>query len=135
MQRSYSELSTFDTLEERYEYLKMKSEIGRATFGCERHLNQSFYKSKEWRDVRHKVIVRDEACDLGVKDNPIGGPIYVHHINAITPEDIVNNSPSLVDPDNLICSSRMTHEAIHFGDEKLLPKEWEPRSSGDTKPW
>jgi len=133
--RTYSELVKLPTFEERYEYLKLNGEVGVDTFGFERWLNQVFYADPAWKSVRSKVIVRDNACDLGIQDRAIGGTIYVHHINPIVREDIVNRNPILLDPENLICVSLTTHNAIHYGDDSLLIKTPKERTVNDTCPW
>lgn len=133
--KSYSELMRFNTFEERYEYLRSKAIVGEATFGGHRYLNQDFYRSKEWRSVRDKIILRDEGLDLGVEDRPIFGRVIVHHINPITIDEIANCSSSLFDPENLICVSDLTHQAIHYGDASLLPEGLVERKPNDTCPW
>lgn len=126
----------YDTFEERYEYLRTASKIGDSTFGFERYLNQSFYRSNEWKHIRQEVIRRDNGCDLGIEGRDIFGPIEIHHIQPISIEDIEGKSDRLLDPDNLICTSPQTHKAIHFGDATLLPRN-EPtiRKPFDTCPW
>lgn len=133
--KSYSELVKLQTYEERFEYLKLNGSVGVDTFGGSRYLNQVFYKSDEWKTARNTVIIRDNGCDLGIEDRSIGKPILVHHINPITKEDILNRDPSLTDPENLICVSKLTHDAIHYGDENLLVKAPVERSKNDTCPW
>ena len=134
--RSYSELIRLETFEERFEYLKLSARIGEDTFGCERYLNQIFYRSPEWRSFRKQVIMRDEGNDLGIEDHPIGGSrIEVHHINPITVDDIENRAKCLFDMDNVICVSPLTHKAIHYGDASLLPKDPIERKPNDTCPW
>lgn len=136
MRRSYSELQKLKTFEERYEYLKLSGHVGVDTFGFDRYLNQRFYKSKEWKDVRNSVILRDNGCDLGVKDQPIRGKIYVHHMNPMSVEDIETLNEQILNPDNLICVSHDTHNAIHYGDKSLLPSyEYVERKPNDTCPW
>lgn len=125
-------LSTF---EERFEYLKLNGEVGSDTFGSDRHMNQSFYKSSEWRRLRNHIIVRDNAFDLAHSDRNISGPILVHHIKPISPYDITHGSDLLYDPDNLVCVSRETHNAIHYGDYSLVKMEYDARTQGDTKLW
>jgi hypothetical protein len=100
-------------------------------------MNQGFYRSPEWRQIRHQIIVRDRGCDLAVSDFPIPnrGRPTIHHLNPITEEDLYDRSPSLLDPENLVLVSHDTHMAIHYGDEKLLPRLWVERSPGDTKDW
>lgn len=134
--KSYSELSQLSTYEDRYNYLKLDGQVGVDTFGFDRCFNQQLYKSKEWRDVRNKVILRDNGCDLGVVDNPIGSKIIIHHINPITMEDIEKSSDKLFDLDNLICVSMDTHNAIHYGiGEKTNQNEFVERRPNDTCPW
>lgn len=133
--RSYSELVKMETLEERYKYLRLEGKPGEATFGFERYLNQRFYASAEWRDVRRKIAIRDNACDLGLEDWPIMGRIYIHHMNPLTRFMIDRNDDALLDPENLISVSHNTHNAIHYGSLDLLPKPYIPRKRGDTKLW
>lgn len=133
---SYKELSRLNSFEERFEYLKQGAIIGDETFGFDRYLNQGFYKSREWQQFRKKIIVRDEGCDLGIKDRKIGGRIIIHHINPISIADISEGADSLLDPNNVICVSHDTHNAIHYGDASLLtPSEPTERKPGDTKLW
>lgn len=133
--RCYSELRQLQTFQERYDYLKLAGEVGNPTFGYNRYFNQRFYHSSEWRNVRNEVILRDNGCDLGVNDYEIHGRIYIHHINPITLQDIETLSDNLLDPDNLICVTFDTHNAIHYGDERTLPKVPLERTPGDTCPW
>lgn len=133
--RSYSELIALDGFLSRFKYLELGGSIGSRTFGGNRYLNQIFYHSKEWKDFRRDIILRDNGCDLGVDGWEIHGRIYIHHINPITELDIKNRSDSLLDPENAICVSLNTHEAIHYGDISLLPIEYSPRCPNDTCPW
>ena len=133
--RTYSELMELVTFEERFSYLKIKGEVGCATFGGNRWINQQFYTSREWRRLRHQVISRDEACDLGVEGYEIYGSIIVHHMNPIDEEDILHGTEAALSLDNLICTTHRTHNAIHFGDESQLVQAYIPRSPGDTTPW
>lgn len=133
--KTYLELSRIKSYEDRFNYLKQNGSVGEDTFGSRRMLNQIFYKTKEWRDIRNQVIIRDNGCDLGHPDYPIKGHIYIHHINSITEEDIINRSSCLFDLNNLICVSLTTHNAIHYGDVSLLPKAPVERQPNDTCPW
>lgn len=133
--RSYSELISFETFEERFNYLKLKGEVGKETFGFDRYLNQIFYKDPKWLRVRDKVIVRDNGCDLGILDREIYSRILVHHMNPITKEDILSKSKYLLDPEYLICASKNTHDAIHYSDDSILIKELTNRTKNDTCPW
>lgn len=133
--RTYSELITLPTFEERYEYLRLGGIVGEETFGFDRYLNQSFYKSKEWLAIRDKVIIRDNGCDLAMEDREIHGRILIHHMNPITKEDILNRSEFLLDPEYLICTIKNTHDAIHYGDRSLLITAPIERSKNDTCPW
>ena len=135
MIRTYEELSRLKTFEERFEYLKLNGEVGKDTFGFDRIFNQIFYKSKEWRSVRNQVIIRDNGCDLGLEGHDIYGKIIIHHMNPISIKDIENNSEFLLNPDYLICTSHNTHNAIHYGDEKLLFQAPVERYMNDTCPW
>lgn len=133
--RTYKELSRLKTLDERFEYLKLVGQVGVDTFGFDRYLNQTFYRSDIWQKVRNEVIIRDNGCELGVSGYEIQGRILIHHMNAITEEDIIERNPDIFDPEYLICCSHRTHNAIHFGDKDLLPKEYIERRRGDTCPW
>lgn len=133
--RSYRELLQFQSFEERFNYLKLAGEVGNPTFGYDRYFNQQFYHSSEWRRARNRIILRDNGCDLGMPDYEIQGRIYIHHINPITKQDVEDFSDNLFDPDNLICVTFDTHNAIHFGDGRTLPKTPIERAPGDTCPW
>lgn len=133
--RTYSELITLPTFEERYEYLRLNGRIGEETFGYDRYLNQLLYTSNRWRRIRNKVIVRDDGCDLGIDDRRIGGIIIVHHMNPITIEDVLEERPEVFDPEFLISVADPTHKAIHYGDASLLMQTPIERSKYDTCPW
>lgn len=133
--RTYSELVRLPTFEERFRYLKLDGLVGKDTFGFDRYLNQEFYRSKEWKEVRDFVIVRDNGCDLGMDGYEIVGRIYIHHMNPITVNDIVHSSDFLLNPDYLICVSHNTHNAVHYGDEDLLVTAPVERRKNDTCPW
>lgn len=123
------------TFEERYQYLKLGGKVGEETFGFDRYLNQIFYKSKEWRSIRDYVIVRDNACDLGIEGREIHERILIHHMNPISAEDIINRSDFLLNPEYLISTINNTHNAIHYGDEDILFKDPIERTPFDTCPW
>lgn len=136
MIRTYTELQRISTFEGRYKYLALHGEVGRSTFGFDRYLNQDFYQSREWRQARREVIIRDNGCDLGVEGWEINENLYVHHMNPMTPDDIVHGNPDILNPDFLITVSHETHNAIHYGDERLLPRQpYVERTPGDTKLW
>lgn len=136
MMKSYNELITIPTFEERFRYLKVYGVIGNQTFGYDRYLNQKLYNtSREWKRIRDKVILRDNGCDLGCEGFEIYGKIIIHHINPITVEDIVTCNPCVFDLNNLISTSHNTHNAIHYGDEKLLMVAPIERKQYDTCPW
>ena len=120
---------------ERFRYLALPGSVGAQTFGFDRHVNQKFYTSRQWRQIRLHVIARDEGCDLGVRDHEIRDKILIHHMNPMTIDDIVEGNESILDPEFLICTSHRTHNAIHFGDERKLPKPLVERRPGDTKLW
>ena len=133
--KTYSELITLPTFEERYRYLRLGGKVGEETFGFDRYLNQIFYKSEEWRSIRDYVIVRDHGCDLAIEDREICGRILIHHMNPITTKDIVMRSKILLDPEYLITTVKNTHDAIHYGDESLLIIAPIIRTRNDTCPW
>lgn len=133
--RTYLELKNLNTFEERYEYLRLHGDVGKDTFGFDRYLNQAFYKSPEWKEIRRNVILRDDGCDLGCKDRPIFGRVLIHHMNPITKDDVLNRSDILMNPDYLICVSHDTHNAIHYGDSTQLMKGPVERRPNDTCPW
>lgn len=133
--RTYSELVSLPTFEERFKYLQLNGRVGEETFGFDRYLNQVFYRSDEWRRIRDEVILRDNGCDLGVEGREIHGRILIHHMNPITKEDILKRSDYLLNPEYLICTVKSTHDAIHYGDENLLIKGPVERHKNDTCPW
>lgn len=133
--RTYSELILIDSFEERFEYLSLQGTVGDVTFGHERHLNQTFYRSNEWRNMRYHVITRDLGCDLAVPGREIPDRIIIHHLNPMEARDIRNFDSSILDPENLITTSHSTHNAIHYGDQNLLPRDLVERKPGDTKLW
>ena len=134
--RTYNELSKLKTFEERYEYLRLSAMVGDKTFGFDRYLNQSFYRSPEWKRVRREVIIRDNGCDLGIEDREIKTRIEIHHITPITLSDLENGSPLVYDMNNLICTSPSTHKAIHYGESNLItPSTPTIRKPNDTCPW
>lgn len=134
--RSYKELSRLKTFQERYQYLRMKGSVGKETFGFDRYLNQALYSSTEWRKFRRAVIIRDNGCDLGIPEREIKGDrIIIHHINPLTVADLENRSEAIFDMNNVICVSYNTHQAIHYGDESLLPKDPVERKKDDHIPW
>lgn len=134
MTRTYRDLIRIPTFAERLEYLRLSEQIGSDTFGINRYLNQQFYRSNEWRRLRREVIIRDNGCDLGIQELPIVGRIYIHHLNPLEEDDIVNCSESLLNPENLICCSFETHNAIHFGTDVGAQTVTE-RKPNDTCPW
>jgi hypothetical protein len=123
------------TFEERFEYLKMNGEVGRATFGFDRWINQRFYTSYMWKRARRDVILRDNGCDLGISGYEIGGSVLIHHMNPMTSEDIIHSEEWIFDLEYLITTTHNTHNAIHFGDDRLLPKVVLDRVPNDTKLW
>ena len=133
--RTYSELITFPTFEERFKYLQLNGIVGSDTFGFDRYMNQMFYKSKEWSDVKRHVIIRDNGCDLGVEGYEIRDRIIVHHMNPIDICDIKEATKYLLDPEFLISTVHRTHNAIHYGDESLLTLAPVERRPNDTCPW
>lgn len=133
--KTYSELIALPTFEERFEYLRLDGSVGEQTFGFDRYINQLFYQSYEWKKIRDFVIIRDNGCDLGMDGYDISGKILIHHMNPITVNDIQTRSEFLLNPDYLISTTHITHNAIHYGDERLLAKGPIERTKYDTCPW
>ena len=133
--KSYSELITLPTFEERFEYLRLNGTVGSETFGHDRYLNQTLYRSPEWKRFRHKIIIRDNGCDLACEGYEIYEKVLIHHINPITIKDILERNPMVFDPENVVCTILNTHNAIHYGDESLIIKAPITRSKNDTCPW
>lgn len=133
--KTYSELITIPTFEERFEYLQLKGSVGKDTFGYDRHLNQVLYRSPEWKRLRNQIIIRDCGCDLACEGYDIHSKVLIHHLNPITVEDVLARSRKVFDPDNLVCVSHNTHNAIHYGDVDLLVTGPIIRTKNDTCPW
>ena len=133
--RTYTELITIPTFKERFEYLKLGGKVGAETFGFDRYLNQTLYRSAEWKRFRRDIIIRDNGCDLACEGYEIHGMILIHHINPLTIEDVINRSYKIFDHDNVVCTILNTHNAIHDGDESLLVTEPIVRTPYDTCPW
>lgn len=133
--KTYSELITIPTFEERFEYLQLKGSVGKDTFGYDRHLNQVLYRSPEWKRLRNQIIIRDCGCDLACEGYDIHSKVLIHHLNPITVEDVLARSRKVFDPDNLVCVSHNTHNAIHYGDVGLLVTGPIIRTKNDTCPW
>ena len=133
--RTYSELSQIPTFEERYEYLALRGVVGEPTFGYDRWINQAFYRSAEWRHIRIYVISRDLGCDLGVEGYEIHDKVIIHHMNPMQQADLLHGNDDIVNLEYLISTTHKTHNAIHYGDASLLPKQYTPRRPGDTKLW
>ena len=133
--RTYSELITIPTFEERFEYLQLKGSVGKDTFGYDRYLNQALYRSPEWKRLRNQIIIRDGGCDLACDGYDIYDKVLIHHLNPITVEEVLARSRKVFDPDNLVCVSHNTHNAIHYGDMDLLVTGPIIRTKNDTCPW
>nr|UVY31397.1 MAG: NinG protein [Bacteriophage sp.] len=145
-QRTYTELCQYATFEDRFHYLQLHGAVGHDTFGFDRYLNQDFYQSREWRQFRDKIIVRDMGCDLAHPEHeitdwvirngkPIRPRIIIHHLNPLTKEDVLGHTDALLDPENVVCVSDRTHKAIHYGDDTILKPAFAERRPGDTCPW
>jgi hypothetical protein len=135
MIRTFTELSRLETLEERFRYLALHGSVGRETFGFDRYLNQQFYASTQWRQIRNHIITRDNGCDLGVVGHDIHDRIYIHHMNPMTVDDVMTGDPSILDPEFLIVVTQRTHNAVHYGNEGSLLRPLVERRPGDTKLW
>lgn len=133
--KTYSELITIPTFEERFQYLQLKGSVGKDTFGYDRYLNQVLYRSPEWKRLRNQIIIRDAGCDLACDGYDVYGKVLIHHLNPITVEDVLARSRKVFDPDNLVCVSHNTHNAIHYGDVDLLVTGPIIRTKNDTCPW
>lgn len=133
--RTYSELILLPTFEERFNYLQLNGRVGDDTFGFDRYINQNFYKSADWKRIRDQIIIRDNGCDLALGGYEIYGRILIHHMNPITVKDVELSTEYLMNPEYLICVTHNTHNAIHYGDEKLLMKGPVVRTKNDTCPW
>lgn len=133
--RTYTELRRLNTLEDRYNYLRLNGVVGNTTFGFDRYINQAFYRSTQWKHIRHQIIARDLGCDLGVENNEIHNHLIIHHMNPMAVIDITSGGSNILDPEFLVTTTLRTHNAIHYGDERLLPREFVPRRHGDTKLW
>lgn len=133
--RTYTELRRLATFEERFKYLSLGGEVGEATFGFDRWINQQFYRSREWKSVRDFVVYRDEARDLGIPGYEIHHQLMVHHMNPILPKDLARGEQWVLDPEYLITTTLRTHNAIHYGDYSLIPSPLVERRPGDTKLW
>lgn len=133
--KTYSELIALPTFEDRFEYLQLKGIVGQETFGFDRYLNQILYSSKEWKSLRNEIIVRDNGRDLALEGFEIHGRILIHHINPITIDDVIKRREMVFDPENLICVTHNTHNAIHYGDKSLLITGPIERRANDTCPW
>lgn len=135
MSKSYVELIRLSTFMDRYQYLRLDGRVGVETFGYDRYLNQILYHTPEWRRFRRDIIIRDKACDLGCEGYEIYDKILIHHLNPITVDDVLNRDQKIFDPNNVISTSLNTHNAIHYGDERLLASEPIVRTKNDTCPW
>lgn len=133
--KSYSKLIQLATYEERFKYLSLRGQVGEATFGFDRYLNQGFYRSAEWRSIRRDVIARDNGCDMAVEGYGIHDRIYIHHLVPMRVEDLRHGADWVLDPEFLVCVTHRTHNAIHYGTESLLPRALVQRRPGDTKLW
>jgi len=135
MIRTYSELAELPTFEDRYRYLALRGTVGRSTFGFDRWVNQRFYRSRQWKQIRNHVILRDDGCDLGMRDYEIHSNLVIHHMNPMGVDEIVHGDEDILDPEFLITTTHQTHNAIHYGDESLLPRKHIDRRAGDTQLW
>lgn len=133
--RCYKDLRRLATFEERFDYLSLGGVVGRETYGFDRYINQAFYRSREWADIRDRVIVRDNGCDLGFPGREIHSRVYIHHMNPMVAGDIIHSNPDILDPEYLICVTHQTHNAIHYGDKSKLQKLYVERKPHDTKLW
>ena len=132
MRRTYSELQSLDTFDDRFRYLALRGEVGNVTFGHERRLNQRFYHSYQWKRVRRLVLIRDDNCDLGIPGYDIVNGLHIHHMNPVTIDDLMDGNPEVLDPEYLSSTTQLTHNAIHYGDERQVIQSFTDRKPGDT---
>lgn len=136
MIKTYSELSKLKSFDERFKYLKLNGRVGKEVFGYDRYMNQVFYRSYRWKRVRDMVIARDDGCDLGIEGHEIRGEkIYIHHMNPLLLNDILDETEYLMNPEYLITTKHSTHNAIHYGDERVSSLSFVDRTINDTCPW
>lgn len=135
MIKKYSDLQSLYSFADRFEYLMLPGIVGDSTFGFDRYINQKFYSSREWKEVRNYVIVRDDGCDLGVPGYEINDGIIIHHINPMVSDDIVHGESWILDPEYLITTTKETHNAIHYGNMSIIKPRYVERFPGDTKLW
>jgi hypothetical protein len=135
MDKSYSEAMRHSNFEDRFNYLKLNNEVGYTTFGYDRYVNQGFYMTQEWKHARRDVILRDNGCDLAIPGLEIYSDLIVHHINPMSIDDIVHHEDWILDPEYLICTTKKTHNALHFGNESMLPDVVTSRTPNDTRLW
>lgn len=135
VRRRYSVLSRYETIEERYRYLRLGGTVSDETFGLDRYINQRFYVSREWKEIRDIVLIRDQGCDLGVPGYEIRYRPVIHHMNPMVAADIIHADPDILNPDYLITASHKTHNAIHYGDESQLPRPLTVRQRDDHILW
>lgn len=133
--RTVSELKSLETFEERFRYLSLKGQVGASTFGFDRYINQAFYRSSQWKHIRTQIIARDLGCDLGISGRDIHERAIIHHLNPMSVNDIIDGDDSILNPEYLVMTKHQTHNAIHYGDESLLPRAFVERKRGDTKLW
>jgi len=133
--RSYTEMRRLHTFEERFDYLSLRGRVGESTFGYDRYVNQEFYRSVQWKQMRDRVIARDEGCDLGIDGYEIHDKILIHHMNPMKLSDIVDANAVILDPEFLVAVTHRTHQAIHYGDRNMIRQPFVARRAGDTKLW
>ena len=133
--RTYSELILLPTFKERFEYLKLDGIVGESTFGSNRWLNQKFYSSREWKEFKRGIIIRDHGCDLGIEGLDITYGLTLHHIEPLIVEDFKDLAEALMNPENVICTTHRTHNAIHYGTFEIADTSLVERTPNDTCPW
>jgi len=135
MIRSYSKLVRLNSFEERYEYLRLNGSVGKETFGFDRYMNQQFYRSTQWKNIRNHVIARDLGLDLAMAGYEIFDKIIIHHMNPMSVNDLIHGEEDILNPEFLISTTHKTHNAIHYGDKTLLALPFVERKYNDTKLW
>lgn len=133
--KTYTELIQIPDYHGRLEYLSLHGVLGELNQDVNRYLNQRFYRTPEWRNIRKTVIIRDNGCDMACKGIEVIGFPIIHHINPVTVDDVINRSSKLFDLNNLILVSKETHNLIHYGVARPEEEQYVERRPGDTKLW
>ena len=72
---------------------------------------------------------------MGLPGYSIRGRVYVHHMNPVSKNDILEHAELILDPNYLITVSLETHNLIHYGIENEVEFIYHERAPNDTIPW